>query len=800
MLIRKSIQRIYPYLVNKTPLRLSTQVRNLKICNKETDRGRKILENEEWLRFGNTNNSNIPPYQSSSLKNQNQLEDVSNSAENGHVLNEPIVFISKSDFKENWELKFIEASRITVRQVKGLLVDKYDMFSPDQLLLLFKSLESYQDTYNMHELSVILLPQLNKFNGNSKAFQELLVTILRVEYKLKKYRICEHLFSECIKYPIKNPVIYRIGLNSFIENDNFHLANGFYIQALESPDIFPLTTKELFSFLLKLYEFKDLYSMERIFIQWLKKKCDKNTPSEHDPTTNILSLMHRAYRNYGTDGEFQEFLENEYVNKLRYSETLQFKCTEFLTDLYEKEEYENDITKKYEDSIALFGLLENLPAQKRGFYLALLNSAVKHNDFEFVKLLSQEMKKDNLINFGASYHLIVSEHFAKNGHINELLTYFNELVLQQEDSCVRLSPQQVLTFRDCLVKKYPILTREIHNELKTIITKPVYYEKIGWTISTDRDLSKLISYRALGGSQYMVPYLNHVDYDRFLNFSKLIKERKIAEAKLSLTDIFQRNLKPSFNLCFMLFRLSIQNNFRILATIIDDYLRQCQNDIPISMKLLWLRNDVLGSQKSIASTTETSKFGLKNKKSMRWVEVENFSRNNVNSLNFTSYIQLSKISILLKNYSLASEFINKAFSKMDKKNEMNWASYYLVSLWKSTVTLNQKQFLNQLKEWNKNQNGNFITQGHLRRIKQYSTFFSKRSNYIDNYDPNLDFEIKQEVEYLAERFVDYKFQGLNDIKRTCDILDKWLEKQVNEKEQKLKSIKAFNKIKYNKNN
>ena len=106
--------------------------------------------------------------------------------------------------------------------------------------------------------------------------------------------------------------------------------------------------------------------------------------------------------------------------------------------------------------------------------------------------------------------------------------------------------------------------------------------------------------------------------------------------------------------------------------------------------------------------------------------------------------------------------------------------YYMTALKLSTRLYKSQDFLRTLKDWKQNTNASLISHGCIRQIKAFTKLFVKRRNQNFDYDYEVAQEISKEIELAVEKYVGLKFEGLNESRKLCKLLTRWLNQEMKE--------------------
>ncbi|CCE90217.1 Pet111p TDEL_0B00880 [Torulaspora delbrueckii] len=689
-----------------------------------------------------------------------------------------ITIISEEEYCLLWRNSFRTADLTAVEQVLerakcGVL------FNIAQIAVLIRALSIVRRNYEIHEIYCAYkeyLPLIDAQATHSSAHQEFLETILRVEQSLGNYHLCETLFSDYIKCPNLDPQIILIGLRTFLRNDNLQLAKQFFIQVLDNPETFPITKVELKSFLTDLSGFNDLETAQFVFKLWLSKKCDGCTISlDYYPDGDTISILHRLYLQANDPDGLKEFLSLEAVKKSGYPSDVMFEVNELCHQLRLDKEMldESQVAEKVDYFLTL---LQHRKSDRRQFYSSLLDSLVKGKNFSSIRHVVSKVRGDTQIRLDGSFHLIIARFFVKQGLLNHLLQYYSDVVRNQTAGRIRLKVENIEQLWLCALQTYPFLTREITNELKVILDNKIYLRRFTDLRKIIRQTSQVRRRRLMGGDEYIKSALSLTDFRRLQKFEYAVSKNDVAGAITAIMESLKQGTKPQFDFYFCAIRISLTASLPSLAKSLNDILLKSYR-APLKLNILWLRYDALLQYQQTVSKSEMLSFG---KVPLIEAQLKEFHRSHQESLNFQNYLQLSQISIFIRDYHQASLLLNRALGLIDKQDRQQWLMYYMTALKLSTRLYKSQDFLRTLKDWNQNTNASLISHGCIRQIKAFTKLFVKRRNQNFDYDYEVAQEISKEIELAVEKYVGLKFEGLNESRKLCKLLTRWLNQEMKE--------------------
>ncbi|CCE64561.1 hypothetical protein TPHA_0I00550 [Tetrapisispora phaffii CBS 4417] len=702
--------------------------------------------------------------------------------------------ISEVVFKEKWKLKFIEADPMTIKNILVMIRSNECIFSISQMLLLVKCLETYNKEYHIYVLARAYLKLLPNLRDDSNEFHGLLVHFLRTASKLGDYRLCEELFSLYIKLPIIDPKIIRIGLQAFIKNDNFDLAKEFYIQVLNNPETFPMFVDDLYSYLLDLFQYKDYEAMDYAYKLWLLKKCSIKIESKFDPNRNVLSLMHKTYMKSSRSELLDEFLKDAFVKRQKYIDSTEFKLIEFYNKLHQDHLSEpvniEELHTNIDNFINLIGEDREI---LRGFYLSVLDILITKKNIQTIQYLTTKIHTNLDIAFDTEFLVLGAKYFVRTGSVQNLVDYYTHLMVNKHQNVnnnerVQLNQELFLQFRDCLVNKYPFLVREITNELRIFTKDRKLLNELYWLKNVDKNLSRISKKQALGGTEYQISYLNDIDYYRYDTFCNQLKLLDLKHTEETLNDIIRGRTRPSLELCYLMLQDSLNMKLPRIINLLHNYLRDAYKQLPIKFDILWLKQNIKESEAlGYYHNRGGGRFGVIEEIKVR--EIVNKYKGN---LTIFDYLKLAHIAINNNSFKIVPSLLESSYLLLNKDDSKNWYYFYLASLKYTAREYNYKNFLFLLKNWNNNEQADYLTNGCIRQLKSFTKIFIKRMDKIEDYDKNIMDKIDNEVEILKNRYINKKFEGLNDITLATSFLKKWIEHDIDLKFKALERKKANN--------
>lgn len=694
------------------------------------------------------------------------------------LLTAPSKVVSKDAYLRDWHHRFAKADLRAVGLVIEGIRNKTMLFSLPHLMTLLRSLSQIKRYYEIHEIYRVLkecLPLSSDKSTDASIKQEFLRIVLQAEDNLGNYKLCEDLFSDYIKFPRLDRSSISIGLRSFLRNDNLQLAKQFFIQVLESPETFPITKKEFKSFLRELGYLGDLESMQFIFKLWVTKRCQGGeTKTCCDPDYETLTLFHSLFLKYEDMTGLEEFLELEVVKRTGYQADIVFQVTEFCQALHRtKNEMETPTTEKIDYFLTM---LEGRPSDRRNFYLSTLKALVMGDDFENIRHVIAKVQQDKEVHLDGSFHLTIARFFVRYGMLNHLIQYYSDVVLNQAAGRIRLKVSHVEQLWNCALQAYPSLTREITNELKVVLSKKQYVRALPRLQRVIDQTSKVRRCRIMGGDEYYKSGLPQLDYVRLGNFESSINNHDVVNATNTLLESLKRGTKPHFNFYLCAIRKCLSFSLPELAKVLNDMLSK-RYKVPLKLSILWLRYDISSQYESTISQSEMLSF---HKVPLLEAQLREFERSHRESMNFQNYLQLSQVSMLIRDYNQGHLFLKEAANAIDKRSRQQWLMYYMTALKIAARLYKADDFLSLLRAWNQNSRAKLVTHGCIRQVKSYRKLFEKRVNHLSDVNEETLTDISKEIELLVEKYVVLKFEGLNESRRLYALLQRWLDQEVKE--------------------
>lgn len=694
----------------------------------------------------------------------------------------PMTFMSEKEYLSCWHSRFSRGDLDVVKSVIAMVHVSQKLFTMRQLMKLIESMKAARRSYEIHEIYCTYqdyITLLNEYDPNARLYHQFLETIILAEDFLKNYQVCEKLFSEYIKFPNVKPRILSIGLRSFIENNNLQLAKEFFFQALNNPETFPITAVEFDFFLRTIKRFNDFDSMKYFFNLWLTKKCDDGESSKrYYPTYRTLSIFHETYMLFNDEAGLKDFLSNEIVKRTGYESDLLFRLNEFCQNLHKKSittsSTQSDIVEKIDYFLSL---LKDKTSERRQFFLSLLKAFVSIDDFKNLKYTMKRIQDDKDIHLSGAFHLVIARYFVNHGLLRHLIDYYSDIVRKQSTGRIRLRIGHIQQLWDCALQNYPILTKEITNEMKITLNRDEYIREFPHIKQLIKQTSQVTRRKVMGGEEFLRSELSQLDLERLHAFEQRIATGYFAKAEPSILENMRQGIKPQFNFYLCALRKCLDSSLPSVAKMLDDLFLKSYYKVPLKVSILWLRYDIQSKYKLGAS--KSGPLAL-SKSQLIEFQINEFVRSNEESLSFQNLLQLSQLCIYVRAYKPASTLLEQARIRIDEQDKQQWLMYYMTALKAYARLYDPVKFLNLLKEWNANPNAKCVSRGCIRQVKVFTKLYHKKRDFVVNYDEEVMQSISTEIEYLVERYTSSKFEGLNDMNKMCSFLKSWLNQEMKE--------------------
>lgn len=700
-----------------------------------------------------------------------------------------IQVVSEEEFCEEWYLRFRRGDSEVVNTVLKKIREDRVFFRFGQIEMLLGTLKYLRRNFDGHKIFCAyrdFLPYLRQDDDDNEAYCKFLETTLRIENSLANYKICEELFSEYIKFPNIKPEVITVGLRSFLENNNLQLAREFYMQALSNPDAFPMGDKQLTELLRLLSDHREYRSVRTFFNLWLKKKCQAESDgTDHQPSFSALSLVHRTYLKTNDKDGLVDFLSQDVVQKTGYPWDVSRELNDFYHALHcGSLILQSDIETRIQEFAAK---LSSNQKKREEFYLFLLNSFALSKDFANLKFVLCLIQKDCEIELKPKFHLAIARYFVNQGMLHNLLEYYSDVLRRGGPDCLQLRVSIINQLCRCASYSHPALTKEIINEFKVILSRDMYITEFPQLRQFLRKLSRIRLKGIHGNEEFGILEMSQVDYDRLEMFEKFVCRGDLAGARLFILENLRQGIQPSFNFHYCILQKCLNLQLPSLAKTLDDLFSGVYKEVPVKLKILWLRYEILTQYNTLLTHEEL--FSVAKIKVLA-SRLQDFERQYQSALNFRSYMQLTQISLSIREYTTSELLLQRAISLMDERDKRHWQIYYLTSLKLAARIYDMNTFLKLVNEWIENSRASWITHDCLRQVKSFAKLFAKREDSIPNYDENLRLEIASSCERLVHKYTSLKFEGLDSMRVLSKFLKDWLDMEMRYRAKLLKSRRA----------
>lgn len=108
--------------------------------------------------------------------------------------------------------------------------------------------------------------------------------------------------------------------------------------------------------------------------------------------------------------------------------------------------------------------LNNNISTRKELYMSVVQAYVSTNNFENLKVILEKIQRDNDISIDGSFHLCISRYFVNTNQFEGLFKYYRSVV-KTTDGKTRLRPAFIQQLWSCAVNVYPMLAKEITNDL-----------------------------------------------------------------------------------------------------------------------------------------------------------------------------------------------------------------------------------------------------------------------------------------------------------------------------------------------
>ncbi|SSD59970.1 uncharacterized protein SCODWIG_01731 [Saccharomycodes ludwigii] len=716
------------------------------------------------------------------------------------------IFLNNFKFRHIWKHRICsDKKEKTMLDNTSILTQNYEdkilafilnmkkIFTPHQLKLVVY--EFYQKN-KQYEIHLILkkyfnyLPRLLELCGDNRKnvddFYLVLEKFLAVEYNLENYHNFDLLFSLYIKNPngVKAAFLQR-ALCTFVYLGDKIMVKEFYLQALNNSDQFQVTQMTIENFVLKLTKLNDYLLIKYCLHQWKKPL-----------TIKFWTKLHRTLLSYVNKGALSIQELDESLLPENYKSSMYYQLSFLLSNL--KQEGNINGNKNHNDSKtieAINDVFKQLKSSElRQIFLAdLLRIYVSKNNRVLIQWVVATYSKRVLGKFknieNTTHRRFMAElhkYFAKNGDLDNLLNlYKTNKVLFTENAL-----KQLLL---CYCNKYPFMKNVIKNEIKLVINSVKFAKKYSWgrtfIYKNLKNDDEEISFDILGSS--------------VVNKTADLNDIPIPILNTRLTRLMRKSLNSTSTDGAM--DTTKDDTFNILYERAKDLYQK----LPTKFEILRLKKTIMDLK--VQAKSNMDKFGIVNngrngesgnlRKSSELQKLENYSSDilnqyfneNKDALNFQNCVSLAVFSAsnyVNMNWESTERFLNISLKKLlieeqegnNFNNGKQWFIYYSACLKCYCRYLKIEQFYETLKEWNNTSNvntnirNNYLTPSLLTELKRFLKFFEQKK--IDMLSERQKSEylpaIRREIEVLKDRYIELKFNALDDMKRTVNfIFEEW---------------------------
>ncbi|SCU89120.1 LAME_0E02278g1_1 [Lachancea meyersii CBS 8951] len=629
-----------------------------------------------------------------------------------------------------------------------------------------ESLERYHDIHQLFKTHKSILPTLKK-DFSIDLYSAFLRIVLKAEFALRNYVVCESLFSEYIKIPNIEPGIVDIGLVTFLKNRNLPLAKEFYVQILKDPDTFPLSPRTLHVFALEVFKVSDLALMKQVIFSWL----DSPQLSSLTPLSETFSLFHQLLFKYDDIDGISRFLTHPRVLASGYETSDDFALCSFhqsllIGELGSVEEIDEYLQKVFETT-------QN--SRRLNFYMEVIEFGISKNKFSLVRFATAKAQNDASVELTDEFHIRVCRYFVKNGLLNALVQYLTRIVIKS--SGCHINHVYVEQLWCCAVKKYPILFKEFTNDFCLLLDQEkanISQSEWGHLVSDKIRISSFKVENSKRASNKYAALSSHFSPECAKAIQEAFVSGDATSARTKMLSELQHGIKPSFAVLYLLLKFFMEESLEA-ARIVDQIMRETYPKIPIKVDILWLKYNAIRSANFMDRNSVVPAVELEASQ-IEITKVKDFERERRMHLNFQNYMQLSSISLVLRDAKTAVHMLERGKKRMDPSNERDWYIYYSSALKVHTRARDPVKFLLLLREWNNNDSAQLITRDSLRSCKGFVKYFAKHAWPYEQTITRRDImaQIDRELDALLARYVNYKFQGLNDMRMVSHFLRDWI--------------------------
>ncbi|SCU83466.1 LAFA_0D03774g1_1 [Lachancea sp. 'fantastica'] len=631
-------------------------------------------------------------------------------------------------------------------------------------------LEKQQHHYEIHRLFTKYKAAIPDFRRNcsSELYATFLSIVLQTEFVLHHYVTCESLFSEYIKSPNIKSGLVDVGLVTFLKNRNLPLATEFYLQILKDPETFFVSPNTLHVFALEVFKVSDLALMKQIMYSWL----DSPEMSQLTPLNGTFALFHRLLLKFDDSDGASRFLSHPRVTVTNYAASDDFAACIFHHRLFTGElSTIQDIDQNLQEALSTTN-----NARRLDFYIEILKHGISKNDFSLVRFATQKAQEDSNVELGDDFHKHVCHYFVKNGLLEVLVRYLTDIVQDKPENY--LNHTYVEQLWSCALRKYPILSNEITNDFCLLLDREKSnLNQSDWRIQFVSEKIRNHLFRAENKKSRLSSYVSlgsHFSTECAKAIQAALSSGDAIMARSKILDELQHGMKPSFSVLYSVLKVFMEDDVEA-ARSVDHIMRETYPKIPTKVDILWLKQN---SRQSLSFVDKNNLGSVAKVQAARVAvtNVKDFERERRSTLNFQNYMQLSSIFLSLRDTKAATQTLESGRSLMDPSSEREWYIYYSTALKVYTRAQDPEKFLTLLREWNDNGEAQFITRDTLRSCRGFIKYFTKyrATEDLPTAGPELLSQINKEMDALLARYVNYKFQGLNDMRMVIQFLTNWI--------------------------
>lgn len=385
-------------------------------------------------------------------------------------------------------------------------------------------------------------------------------------------------------------------------------------------------------------------------------------------------------------------------------------------------------------------------------------------------MILEVIQDDKDVGIDGSFHLSISRYFVNTNQFEALLKYYYSII-KTADGKTRLRPAFVQQLWSCAVNVYPMLTKEITNDILVTLTRNQYSKNLTWVDTFLQDTAHMHTKKISGGEEFSLSEFNAVDFERFEEFKRKVSHNDVYGAELVISNSLKEGIAPQFCFLYSVLTLCLSKSLTSLAHVVDRMLRTRFCYIPLKVDILWLKWDVISSYRS------SEKLSIKRLKELEF-KLKEFERLHQRELSVQNYLQLTQICFHTRDFKYACYLISKARKILDTSNNRQWMMYYMTSLKLAARMHESERFVRVLKDWNCNHRASLVTPGCIRQIKGFIKYFQKKSAFTSTTASVNNKDVKDRIDELVVRYVDYKFQGLENMRKLTSFLKEWFDEDI----------------------